>query len=144
MAGRAEHALVISASFKDFVAEQLSGLGPSIRPMFGGAGVFADGIMFALIHRDTLYLKAADRDIPAFEAEGSGPFTYVTSQGPHTLGSYWRVPERLFDEPEEMTLWARRALAAAKAGARRRGPARGARTKSGKSKFTGRRSKRER
>jgi DNA transformation protein len=132
---------VINASFKAFVAEQLAGLGPvGIRPMFGGAGVYAGGVMFALIYRDTLYLKAALGDVPAFEAEGSGPFTYETKEGTHTLGSYWRVPERLFDEPEEMTAWARRALDAARDAGRRR-PTTPDRAKSRKSKPAGRPSK---
>lgn len=101
----------VNPSFKAFVAEQLADVGPfSIRGMFGGAGVFADGVMFALIYQDTLYLKADTQSAKAFEAEGSKLFTYETSQGTHTLGSYWRVPERLFDDADEMTEWARRAL----------------------------------
>ncbi len=103
--------MAVNPSFKAFVTEQLAGVGPfSIRGMFGGAGVFADGVMFALIYQDTLYLKADPESAKAFEAEGARPFTYETSQGTHTLGSYWQVPERLFDDPDEMTEWARRAL----------------------------------
>ena len=103
--------MAVNPSFKAFVAEQLAGVGLfSIRGMFGGAGVFADGVMFGLIFEDTLYLKADASSAKAFEAEGAKVFTYETSQGTHTLGSYWQVPERLFDDPDEMTDWARRSL----------------------------------
>lgn len=109
--------MAVSASFRDFVAEQLQGVGPiAIRRMFGGAGIFADEVMFALIVADTLYLKTDTEGTKAFEAEGSAPFSYETSRGTHTLGSYWRVPERLFDEPDEMTAWARRAIGVAMSG----------------------------
>ncbi len=88
--------MAVNPSFKAFVTEQLAGVGPfSIRGMFGGAGVFADGVMFALIYQDTLYLKTERGGAKAFEDEGANVFTYETSQGTHTLGSYWQVPERL-------------------------------------------------
>lgn len=103
--------MAVNPSFKAFVTEQLAGVGPfSIRGMFGGAGVFADGVMFALIYQDTLYLKADAASAKVFEAEGAKVFTYETKGGTHTIGSYWQAPERLFDDPEEMTKWARRAL----------------------------------
>jgi DNA transformation protein len=111
--------MAVSTTFKDFVAEQLAGVGPiDIRRMFGGAGVFANGVMFALIVSDTLYFKTDEAGAKLFEAEGSAPFSYETSRGTHTLGSYWRVPERLFDEPDEIAAWAQRAVAVAIAGAK--------------------------
>jgi DNA transformation protein and related proteins len=84
-----------------------------IRRMFSGAGVFVDGRMIALIARDVIYLKADAATIPAFEREGLGPFTYATKNGEHTLNSYWRMPERLYDDPEELARWAREAHAVA-------------------------------
>ena len=105
----------VSPSFKEFLAEQLAGVGSfAIRRMFGGAGVFADGVMFGLIDQDTLYLKTDKAGAKVFEAEGATAFTYETKDGTHTLGSYWQVPERLYDEPDEMTAWARRALSVAR------------------------------
>lgn len=107
--------MAVNPSFKAFVTEQLAGVGPfSIRGMFGGAGVFADGVMFALVYQDTLYLKTDTEGAKVFESEGAKVFTYETKEGTHTLGSYWQVPERLYDEPDEMTEWARRALGVAK------------------------------
>jgi DNA transformation protein and related proteins len=97
---------VIRDLFRDF--------GPvDIRRMFGGAGVFVDSLMIALIARDVIYLKADSETIPAFEAEGLDTFRYATRNGEHTLTSYWRMPERLYDEPDELARWARDAHAAA-------------------------------
>ena len=85
-----------------------------IRRMFGGIGVFADGLMIALVTSDDVfYLKADDATIPAFEQEGLGPFSYATKNGEHTLTSYWRMPDRLYDDPEELARWARDAHAVA-------------------------------
>ena len=116
--------MAASAGFLAFLEEQLNGLGPvSIRRMFSGAGVFADGIMFALVSNDTLYFKADETTRADFEAEGMDAFTYATKGGRNTLISYWRAPERLFDEPDEMLVWARGALATAKrAGAKKPRP----------------------
>jgi DNA transformation protein len=107
--------MAASAGFLGFLEEQLGGLGPvSIRRMFSGAGVFADGIMFALVSNDTLYFTADETTRADFEAEGMDAFTYATKGGRSTLISYWRAPERLFDEPDEMLAWARKALATAR------------------------------
>jgi DNA transformation protein len=104
-----------SAGFLAFLDEQLAGIGPvSIRRMFGGAGVFADSIMFALVSDDTLYFKVDETTRADFEAEGMGAFTYATKDGRNTLVSYWRAPERLFYEPDEMLAWARKALTIAR------------------------------
>ena len=85
----------------------LSGVAP--RRMFGGAGLFRDGLMFALISDEVLYLKADATTVLAFEAENLGPFTYGTKNGKRILTSYWRAPERLLDDDEEMRDWCRRA-----------------------------------
>ena len=80
-----------------------------VRRMFGGQGVFVDGRMIALISREVIHLKADAETIPEFEREGLGPFTYAKKDGEHKLTSYWRMPERLYDDPEELAQWARRA-----------------------------------
>ena len=115
-----------SAGFLEFLAEQLAGLGPvSIRRMFGGTGVFADGVMFALVSDDALYFKADESTCGDFEAEGMGAFNYATKGGRNTIMSYWRAPERLFDEPDEMLAWARKALATAKRAGAEKSPRKG-------------------
>jgi DNA transformation protein len=98
----------------------------SVRRMFGGAGVFVDQLMIALISREVIYLKADGETIPGFEREGLSPFTYSTSKGEQKLTSYWRMPDRLYDDPEELAQWARGAHAVAiRAAARKRRPKQG-------------------
>ena len=74
--------------------------------MFGGAGIFADGLMIGLVSDGVIFLKADSETIPAFEREGQRPFTYPTKKGAHTLTSYWRMPDRLYDDTEELAHWA--------------------------------------
>ena len=120
----------------DFLTELFAGFGPvAVRRMFSGAGVFADGLMIALVVDSVIYLKADDSFVPLFEREGQAPFSYKTRDGKRTLNSYWRMPERLYDEPDELAEWARLALAAARRAAPRGGktPKRsGSRIKSGR------------
>jgi DNA transformation protein len=107
---------------RDFLIDLFSGFGPvTIRRMFSGFGISADGTNFALALRGGLYLRADEQTIVRFEAEGSKPFQYQTRAKTVTVGSYWQLPARLYDDPEELTDWARAALAAAqRAGLRKR------------------------
>ena len=106
--------MAVSASLTELLKEQLAPLGQvAVRRMFGGAGVYCDRLMFGLIAGDALYFKADDGNRAAYEAEGMDAFTYEGRNKPIRM-SYWRVPERLFDEPDEMVEWARAALAAAR------------------------------
>jgi len=102
-----------TAEFLDFLKDQLRGLGHvTTRRMFSGAGIYCDGVIFALMLRDTLYFKVDDGNRRAYEAEGLEPFSYEAKGKTVTIGAYWRVPERLFDAPDEMLEWARAAFAA--------------------------------
>jgi DNA transformation protein len=104
--------MALSADFLDFLQDQLRGLGRiTSRRMFSGAGLYCEGVIFALILRDTLYFKVDDGNRHAYEAEGLEPFSYEASGQKRTVGAYWQVPERLFDDPDEMLEWARGALA---------------------------------
>ena len=99
----------------DDIQELFSVFGPvSVRRMFGGAGIYADGTMFALVARGVIYLKADEVNTPAFERESLAPFTYETKDGKRGVMSYRRMPDRLYDDPEELATWAREALAAAR------------------------------
>ncbi len=85
--------------------------------MFSGAGIFADGLMFGLVIRDVIYLKVDDSNRADFEREGCAPFTYTRGRktgrpSEHAL-PYWKLPERLYDDPDELAVWARRAFAIA-------------------------------
>ena len=99
-----------------------------VRRLFGGAGVYADGLMLALEHDGVIYLKSDAQNAPAFDREHLPPFTYETKDGSRSVMSYRRVPERLYDDPDELATWARDALAAAARASARR-PRRPARTK---------------
>ena len=108
---------------RDFLIDLFSDFGPvTIRPMFSGFGISADGINFAMALRGGLYFRADDQTIPQFEAEGSKPFQYQTRTKSVTVKSYWQLPARLFDDPEELTGWARAALAAAHRAAAKKRP----------------------
>jgi DNA transformation protein and related proteins len=106
--------MVASASFAEFLREQLAPLGPiALRRMFGKTGVFCDGVMLAMVADNTLYFRVDEQNRAAFkEAEAFPPLNY-SKQGSTIDLAFWRVPERLFDEPEEFVTWARAALAAA-------------------------------
>jgi DNA transformation protein and related proteins len=111
-----------SGSFGEFLQDELRALGHvTVRRMFGGAGVYCDGLMFGLVSDDTLYFRVDDGNRAEFEAEGLAPFTYE-GRGRTIVLPYWRVPERLFDEPDEMVVWARAALAAARRVAAKKKP----------------------
>lgn len=99
---------------RDFLIELFSDFGPvTLRRMFSGYGISVDGTNFALALRGGLYLRADETNIPQLEAEGSRPFQYQTRNKTVTVGSYWQLPERLYDDPQELADWARTALAAA-------------------------------
>jgi DNA transformation protein len=93
----------------------------TVRRMFGGAGIYAEETMFALVHDGVIYLKADDHNAPAFERENLAPFTYTTRHGKRGVMSYRRMPDRLYDDPDELAAWAREALAAARRPAARKG-----------------------
>ncbi len=99
--------------FTDFVLEVLEPVHPVMaRRMFGGYGLFRDGVMFALIAGGHLYFKVDAQSRPQFEAAGLQPFTYAR-QGKLVALSFHRAPERVFDEPDQARLWGTLALAAA-------------------------------
>jgi DNA transformation protein len=108
---------------RDFLIDLFADFGPvTIRRMFSGFGISADGTNFALALRAGLYFRADEDTIPQFEAEGSKPFQYQTRAKTVTVNSYWQLPARLFEDPEELTGWARAALAAAQRAALRKRP----------------------
>jgi DNA transformation protein len=99
---------------RDFLIDLFSGFGPvTIRRMFSGFGISADGTNFALALRGGLYLRADEQSIPRFESEGSKAFQYQTRAKTVTVNSYWQLPERLYDDPDDLTDWANASLAAA-------------------------------
>ena len=71
----------------------------------------------ALVFDGAIYLKVNETSIPDFEREGSRPFVYTRAKSKGRVGraslSYWRLPERLYDDPDELAAWANRAHAIA-------------------------------
>lgn len=102
--------------FIPFVQELLLVWGRvSARRMFGGHGLYHEGLMFAIVMGNRLYLKADELNRPEFEVLGLAPFTYPM-KGKTVALSYWSAPDAIFDEPTEAVRWARSAWDAAARG----------------------------
>ena len=103
----------MSSDFIAYLQELFAGLGVvSARAMFGGHGLYHDGVMFAVAIEDGLYLKVDSQTQPLFEAEGCAPFVYRHTEKPLTM-SYWSAPAAAMDSPQAMLPWARLAFEAA-------------------------------
>ena len=118
--------------FYAFVRELFAALGPvEVKRMFGGAGAYAEGRMFALLADGTIYLKADDALAAELEAQGCGPFIWEPSSGPRAGDKippgYWRLPDAALDDAELACGWGRKALAVALS---KPAPRRASRTKS--------------
>lgn len=99
--------------FPDYVVEQLSAFGVvSVRPMFGGHGIYKNGVMFGLIAGGELFFKVDDDNRPDFEAKKSAPFVY-NAKGRAVSLSYWYVPEDVMEDAGELCAWAEKAYGAA-------------------------------
>src|ERR1700744_1430161 len=108
---------------RDFLLDLFSQFGPvTLRRMFSGFGISADGTNFAMALRAGLYFRADEVTIPQFEAEGSKPFQYQTRAKTVVVNSYWQLPARLFDDTEELSGWARASLGAAQRAALKKRP----------------------
>ena len=106
--------MAASDTFAEFLREQLASLGRvTMRRMFGKTGVFCDGVMLGMVTENTLYFRVDDQNREIFNEARSFPPLNYGKKGRTIDLSFWRAPERLFDEPEEFLAWARIALAAA-------------------------------
>ncbi|TAJ38278.1 MAG: TfoX family protein [Reyranella sp.] len=107
--------MVASDSFAEFLREQLAPLGRvTLRRMFGKTGVFCDGVMFAVVADNMLYLRLDDHNRAAFAEALASPLLNYEKKGATIDLAFCRAPERLFDETDELVAWARLALAAAR------------------------------
>jgi len=107
--------MVASDGFAEFLREQLAPLGRiTMRRMFGKTGVFCEGLMFGMVKDDTLYLRVNDHNRVTFKEAATFPPLNYEKKGSSIDLSFWRAPERLFDEPDEFVLWAQAALVAAR------------------------------
>jgi len=115
--------MVASDAFAEFLCEQLAPLGRvTMRRMFGKTGVFCGGVMLGMVTENMLYFRVDEQSRATFkEAEAFPPLNYAKKGSTIDL-AFWRVPERLMDEPDELVDWARAALAAARRVAAKRTP----------------------
>lgn len=100
-----------------FLEDQFSTFGGvEIRRMFGGSGIYRDGVMFGLVASDVLYLRTGDGNREEFERRGMSAFTYrhKNNKGPVTM-PYSEVPADVLDDPEALADWSANALKAARA-----------------------------
>lgn len=106
--------MAVSNAYLDFIIEQLDPLGEiTSKHMFGGAGLYLNGLMFALVANDQLYLKVDESSRPRFVSEGLQPFTFATKKGTRGAMSYFEPPESALDDQDELVEWAREGYAAA-------------------------------
>src|SRR5271170_6657723 len=107
--------MVASDRFAEFLRDQLAPLGRiAMRRMFGKTGVFCDGFMLGMVRDNSLYFRVDDDNRATFKEAESFPSLNYEKKGGSIDLSFWRAPERLFDEPDELVTWARAALAAAR------------------------------
>jgi len=118
--------MAVSPSFRAFILDQLSRAADRIRArsMFGGVGIYAGELFFALIDDDAVYFKVDDSNRPDFEVRGMHAFQPYGEGG--EVMQYYRVPDELFEDPDALRPWVEKALAVA--GRKRRKRARRGRT----------------
>lgn len=97
-----------------YLLELLAPLGQvTSRSMFGGYGIYRDGVIFAIVIDETLYFKVTAENQANYEQAGSQPFTYSKKDGNVAVMSYWEVPTDLLEDQDQLLEWARKAYATA-------------------------------
>ena len=99
----------------EFIRDLFAPFGPvTMKRLFGGAGLYRQGLIFGLVFDRAIFLKVDETSIPDFEREGSRPLVYTRAKRTGSVAlPYWLLPERLYDDPDELAIWAARALAIA-------------------------------
>lgn len=111
--------MAVSPDYLAYVRDQLAASGAiSSRRMFGGVGIYRDGLFFALIDDDELFFKVDDTTRPAYATAGMPPFRPFGEAKP--MNGYYRVPPEVLEDAGELALWARAALAVAVRAAKRK------------------------
>lgn len=100
--------MAVSSEFQDYVLEVLEPFGHvQAKRMFGGAGLYLDGTIFAILSADTLFFKVDDQNRPDFEAEDMPPFN-PSKNGKRPIRSYFECPPRLLEDTDDLCDWARK------------------------------------
>jgi DNA transformation protein len=112
-ASKSRRSLRVSDGFRSFVLDQLEPLGPIVaKSMFGGVGLYCDGVFFGLIALDVLYLKVDETTRRDYEAAGSRAFRpYPDRSG--TM-QYYNVPVDVLESQIDLVEWARKAVTVAR------------------------------
>jgi len=104
----------VNDSFLEFIREQFSVLGPIlVKRMFGGAGIYFDGVMFGLIADDVVYLKVDESNRKDYENAEMGPFIYDGKKKPVQM-PYYQLPEDVLEDQDLLKEWSLMAVAVAK------------------------------
>lgn len=107
--------MAVSDAYRDYVLEQLGGLGPvTARRMFGGVGLYNRGLFFAVLDDDQVFFRVDDETRPAYEALGARPFSPMPDREQPMMG-YFEVPAAVLDDRNDLVAWAGRAVAVARA-----------------------------
>ena len=105
--------MAISESYKDYIVDQLGRLGfVTVKKMFGGAGIYFDGLIFGLLADDVLYFKVDDSNRSDYERAGMEPFQPFEDK-PMVM-QYYEVPVDILENREQLADWARKALSASR------------------------------
>ena len=100
--------MAVSENYRDFVLEQLGRVTPVTgKSMFGGVGIYAQGLFFALIAEDRLYFKVDDTTRPDFERLGMEPFQ---PYGEDSAMGYYEVPADVVEDATQLAAWMRKAI----------------------------------
>jgi DNA transformation protein len=100
--------------FGEWVREHFAALGPlEIKRMFGGAAIYAHGLIFALLDDGVVWLKADEINAPLLAQAGALQFTYPTKDGKEMTMAYWSLPESALADANEAVDWARQSIDAA-------------------------------
>jgi DNA transformation protein len=101
------------SQFVENLHEVFAGLGPiQARAMFGGHGIYHQGLMFALVADNELFLKVDPGSAAWFDDLGLEAFTYLKNGKPMQM-SYRRAPDEIYEDPQQARLWGNRAFEAA-------------------------------
>ena len=110
-----EFTMPVTDEYLIFLKDQLADMGPvTSRRMFGGAGLYCDGVMFAIVADDMLYYKVDDTNRADYEAAGTEPFTFTYDKGQMVMG-YYEIPADVLENKDKMSQWALKALDVAQA-----------------------------
>jgi len=105
--------MALTPEYRDYLRDLFAAIRPvTFKRAFGLDAIMAEDVMVGFLVDDRIHLRTDDETRPLYEAEGGTPFSFMKG-GELVVTSYLTMPDRLYDDPDELGVWARRALAAA-------------------------------